>query len=101
MFRIPRSRKIALRTSVEGRSLPELKRSIDEAPPLPGDIKSSPRGALRNELQCMRTDQRKVRELLEEYALLIPLVGDIPPEDKARMRDLERELLKHGCLLDF
>ena len=28
--------KIALRTSVEGRSLPELKRFIDEAPPLPG-----------------------------------------------------------------
>jgi len=28
--------KIALRTSVEGRSLPELKRFIDEAPPRPG-----------------------------------------------------------------
>jgi len=28
--------KIALRTSVEGRSLPELQRFIDEAPPLPG-----------------------------------------------------------------
>jgi hypothetical protein len=28
--------KIALRTSVEGRSIAELKRFIDEAPPLPG-----------------------------------------------------------------
>jgi hypothetical protein len=49
----------------------------------------------------MRIDQRKVRELLEEYASLIPLAGDIPPEDKARMRDLERELLKLGCILDL
>jgi hypothetical protein len=49
----------------------------------------------------MRADRRKVRELLEEYASLIPLAGEVPPEDKARMRDLERELLKHGCILDF
>jgi len=49
----------------------------------------------------MRTDPRKVRELLEEYASLIPLDREVPPEDKAHMRDLERELLKHGCILDF
>jgi hypothetical protein len=49
----------------------------------------------------MRTDPRKVRELLEEYASLIPLAGEVPQEDKAHMRDLERELLKHGCILDF
>ena len=49
----------------------------------------------------MRTDPRKVRELLEEYASLIPLAGEVSAEDKARMRDLERELLKHGCILDF
>ena len=49
----------------------------------------------------MCTDPRKVRELLEEYASLIPLAGELPQEDKARMRDLERELLKHGCILDF
>jgi hypothetical protein len=49
----------------------------------------------------MRTDPRKIRELLEEYASLIPLAGDIPPEDKARMRDLETELLKLGCILDL
>ena len=49
----------------------------------------------------MRTDPRKVRELLEKYASSIPLAGEVSAEDKARMRDLERELLKHGCILDF
>jgi hypothetical protein len=49
----------------------------------------------------MRTDPRKVRELLEEYASLIPLAGDVPPEDKARLRDLERELLTLGCILEI
>jgi hypothetical protein len=53
------------------------------------------------EVQFMRTDPRKVRQLLEEYASLIPLAGEVSAEDKARMRDLERELLKHGCILDF
>ena len=49
----------------------------------------------------MRTDPRKVRELLEEYASLIPLGGKVPRQDRALMRDLETELLKLGCLLDF
>jgi hypothetical protein len=44
---------------------------------------------------------RKVRRLLEEYASLIPISGVLPPEDKARMQDLERELLKLGCILDL
>jgi len=50
---------------------------------------------------CMYTDPRKVRRLLEEYASLIPLSGALPPEDKARMQDLERELLKLGCIVDL
>jgi len=49
----------------------------------------------------MYTDPRKVRRLLEEYASLIPLSGALPPEDKARMQDLERELLKLGCIVDL
>jgi hypothetical protein len=49
----------------------------------------------------MHTDPRKVRELLEEYASLIPLGGKVPRQDRALMRDLETELLKLGCLLDF
>jgi len=50
---------------------------------------------------CRYTDPRKVRRLLEEYASLIPLSGALPPEDKARMQDLERELLKLGCIVDL
>jgi len=49
----------------------------------------------------MRTDPRKVRELLEESASLIPLTGELPPEDKARMRELEKELLELECILDL
>ena len=49
----------------------------------------------------MRTDPRKVRELLEEYASLIPLAGNVPRQDRALMRDLETELLKLGCILDI
>jgi len=49
----------------------------------------------------MRTDPRKVRQLLEEYASLIPLGGNVPRQDRALMRDLETELLKLGCLVDF
>ena len=49
----------------------------------------------------MRTDPREVRELLEEYASLIPLTGNVPRQDKALIRDLETELLKLGCLLDI
>jgi hypothetical protein len=41
----------------------------------------------------MRTDPRKIRELLEEYASLIPLAGNVPAQDEALMRDLEAELL--------
>ena len=49
----------------------------------------------------MRTDLRKVRELLEEYAWLIPLAGNVPRQDKTFMQDLETELLKLGCILDI
>jgi hypothetical protein len=49
----------------------------------------------------MRTDPRKIRELLEEYASLIPLAGNVPAQDKALMRDLETELLRLGCILDI
>jgi hypothetical protein len=37
----------------------------------------------------------------KNYASLIPLSGALPPEDKARMQDLERELLKLGCIVDL
>jgi hypothetical protein len=48
-----------------------------------------------------KADPRKIRELLGEYASLIQLAGDVPPENKARMRDLERKLLTLGCILDL
>jgi hypothetical protein len=49
----------------------------------------------------MRADRRKVRELLEEYASLIPFPGNVPRQDKALMRDLDTELPKLGCLSDI
>jgi hypothetical protein len=60
-----------------------------------------PIGTRRRGASVMRTDPRKVRELLEEYASLIPFPGNVPRQDKALMRDLDTELLKLGCLFDI